>query len=141
MRESQNVAITPDLVASLTAVVGPSHARLDAAALDTYGRDALQIGHRPDIVLFPGTTREIAAIARLCNDQRLPLVVRGAGTGYTRRCRSPPRRRAALDGAVYPIIEIDEDNLLAVVQANVITHDLQQAVEARGLFYPPDPPA
>ena len=37
------------------------------------------------------------------------------------------------------ILEIDEDNLLAIVQPNVVTGDLQDAVEARGLFYPPDP--
>jgi glycolate oxidase len=133
------VAITTDLVASLTAVVGAGHARLDAEALDTYGRDALQIGHRPDIVVFPGSTQEIAAIARLCNEHGVPLVVRGAGTGYTGGA-VPLHGGALLSMERFTrIIEIDEDNLLAVVQANVITHDLQQAVEARGLFYPPDP--
>ncbi len=133
------MAIAAGLLATLTALVGTPHARRDPDSLDTYGRDALQIGHRPDIVLLPDTPQDIAAIARLCNEHRVPLVVRGAGTGYTGGA-------VPLHGGVLlsmerltRIIEIDEANLLAVVQANVITRDLQVAVEARGLFYPPDP--
>jgi glycolate oxidase len=135
----RGVALAPELVATLTDLVGASHTRQDTGSLDTYGRDALQTGHAPDIVILPGTTQEIAAIARLCNEHRVPLVVRGAGTGYTGGA-------VPLHGGVLlsmerftRIIEIDEANLLAVVQANVITRDLQEAVEARGLFYPPDP--
>ena len=40
-------------------------------------------GHAPDVVVTPGAVAEIAAIARLCHETRTPLVVRGAGTGYT----------------------------------------------------------
>src|SRR5688500_18461712 len=121
------------------AVVGAEWARADASSLERYGQDALGIIHLPDLVLIPADNRDIAAIARLCNEHRVPLVVRGAGTGYTGGA-------VPLHGGVLlsmerftRIIEIDEANLLAVVQANVITKDLQVAVEARGLFYPPDP--
>ena len=47
------------------------------------GRTRSASGHPPDLVVFPATPPEIAAIARLCNEHRVPLVVRGAGTGYT----------------------------------------------------------
>ena len=53
--------------------------------------------------------------------------------------RSRARRRRALARADEPILEIDEANLLAIVEPNVITGDLQDAVEQVGLFYPPDP--
>ena len=90
-------------------------------------------------MLLPADTAEIAAIARLCNEHRMPLVVRGAGTGYTGGA-VPLRGGVVLSMERFNrILEIDDENLLAVVQPNVITRDLQEAVEARGLFYPPDP--
>ena len=131
--------MTPDLHQAFRQIVGAHHALTDAESRTRYGTDALQLGHPADIVLLPADTRAIAAIARLCNDRRVPLVVRGAGTGYTGGA-------VPLHGGVVlsmerlnRILEIDEENLLAVVQPNVITRDLQDAVEARGLFYPPDP--
>ena len=93
----------------------------------------------PDLVVTPGAVAEVAAIARLCHETRTPLVVRGAGTGYTGGA-VPVRGGVVLSMARFArILEIDADNLLAVVQPNVITRDLHEAVEARGLFYPPDP--
>ena len=87
----------------------------------------------------PLNTSEIAAIARLCNEQRVPLVVRGAGTGFTGGA-VPTRGGVVLSmERMNRILEIDEANLLAVVEPDVITADLQRAVEAVGLFYPPDP--
>jgi len=113
--------------------------RDDAASLDACSRDALGKGHPPDLVLLPATTHEIAAIARLCNEYRVPLVVRGAGTGYTGG--AVPTRGGVVVSMerLNRILEIDQTNLLAVVEPNVITGDLQRAVENVGLFYPPDP--
>jgi glycolate oxidase len=87
----------------------------------------------------PADTQEISAIARLCNEDRVPLVVRGAGTGYTGGA-VPTRGGVVLSmERLHRIVEIDDVNLLAVVEPNVITGDLQRAVERVGLFYPPDP--
>ena len=89
--------------------------------------------------MLPADVEQIAAVARLCHTHRVPLVVRGAGTGYTGGA-VPVRGGVVLAmERLNRILEIDEDNLLAVVQPNVITDQLQDAVEARGLFYPPDP--
>ena len=69
----------------------------------------------------------------------MPLVVRGAGTGYTGGA-VPTHGGVVLSmERLNRILEIDEDNLLAVVEPDVITGDLQRAVERVGLFYPPDP--
>jgi glycolate oxidase len=90
-------------------------------------------------VVLPGSVHEIAAIARLCSGAGIPLVVRGAGTGYTGGA-VPTRGGIVLSmERLNRILEIDEVNLLAVVEPNVITGDLQRAVENVGLFYPPDP--
>jgi glycolate oxidase len=127
------------LLRAFTHIVGEPYARTDAASLERYGIDALLIGHPADLVLLPADAGAVARIARLCNEHRVPLVVRGAGTGYTGGA-VPVHGGVVLSMERFDrILEIDDANLLAVVQPNVITRDLQVAVEARGLFYPPDP--
>ena len=120
-------------------VVGPDHVRTDAVSIDVYGRDALGQGAPPSLVLLPATALEISAIVRLCNEHRVPLVARGAGTGYTGG--AVPTRGGVVVSMerLNRILEIDQANLLAVVEPHVITGDLQRAVERIGLFYPPDP--
>jgi glycolate oxidase len=119
--------------------VGEAYALSDQASLTAHAADALGLAHPPDLVLVPGSTREIAAIASLCNQHRIPLVVRGAGTGYTGGA-VPTSGGVVLSMArLNRILDIDEVNLIAVVEPNVITGDLQRAVERVGLFYPPDP--
>ena len=126
-------------ISELQNIVGDEHVRLDEASLNSYGVDALGRGHPPDVVVIPANTEQIASIARLCNAERLPLVVRGAGTGFTGgavpTCGGVLLSMERLDR----ILEIDELNLLAIVEPNVINADLQKAVEEVGLFYPPDP--
>lgn len=131
--------ITPDLHVALLATVGADWARTDPETCLRYGTDALLKGHPADIVVLPSDTDQVAAAMRLCHAHRVPLVVRGGGSGYTGG--AVPVRGGVVLGMdrLNRILDIDADNLLAVVQPNVITGDLQDAVEARGLFYPPDP--
>jgi glycolate oxidase len=131
--------LASSFINSIRAIVGPDFVRDDAPSLDEYGMDALKRGHPADLVVLPGTTAEVSAVAQLCNDARVPLVPRGAGTGYTGGA-------VPLQGGVVlsverlnRILEIDEANLLAIVQPAVICGHLQEAVERIGLFYPPDP--
>ncbi|MDQ3439670.1 MAG: FAD-binding protein [Planctomycetota bacterium] len=128
-----------DLLPELTSIVGEPHVRTDDEARRVYGADALKRGYPADVVVFPGTTADVARIVQLCAEHGVPFVPRGAGTGYTGGA-------VPLQGGVViamermnRILEIDEQNLIAVVEPNVITADLQDAVEKLGLFYPPDP--
>ena len=124
---------------ALSAIVGAEFVRVDEESRLVYGTDALKRGHAPDVVVLPKDVREVAAIARFCDGTRTPLTPRGGGTGYVGG--AVPGQGGvllALD-RLNRILEIDEANLLAVVEPNVVTGDLQEAVEARGLFYPPDP--
>jgi glycolate oxidase len=125
--------------AQLSACVGPELIRADESARASYAADALGQGHLPDLVVLPGSTKEISEIARLCNEHRVPLVVRGAGTGYTGGAVPTHGGIVVSMERLNRILEIDEANLLAVVEPNVITGELQRAVERVGLFYPPDP--
>jgi len=126
-------------VESLRAALGDRGVSDDPASLDACAADALGRGHAPDLVVRPADTAQVSAVARLCQQHRIPLVVRGAGTGYTGGA-VPTRGGVVLSvERLNRILEIDEVNLTAVVEPAVITGDLQRAVEARGLYYPPDP--
>ena len=127
------------VVERLRAAVGPDHVRTDEASCTAYGMDALRIGHPADAVVLPADVADVAAVVRICSATGTPFVPRGGGTGYSGGA-------VPLHGGVVislermnRILEIDQDNLLAVVEPNVITGDLQTAVETVGLFYPPDP--
>jgi glycolate oxidase len=128
-----------ELLPKLTDVVGEVYVRADEISRIAYGVDALKRGHAADAVVLPANTAEVARVVKLCYTHGVPFVPRGAGTGYTGGA-------VPLHGGVVismerlnRIIEIDEENLLAVIEPNVITGDLQAAVEKVGLFYPPDP--
>jgi glycolate oxidase len=126
-------------VAAATAVVGAGFVRQDAADRLRYGTDALKRGQPADLVVLPADTAEVAAIARLCHAHGVPIVARGAGTGYTGGA-VPVRGGVVVSLERFDrILSIDPRNLLVVVQPGVITGTLQDAVEAVGLFYPPDP--
>jgi glycolate oxidase len=82
---------------------------------------------------------EVAAVVRACAERHVPIVPRGAGTGYTGGA-VPSRGGTVISlERMNRILEIDEANLIAIVEPNVVTGDLQDAVEKVGLFYPPDP--
>ena len=132
-------AVSDRTARAIEQIVGTEHVRRDDALRREYGTDALGRGHPADLVVFPGSAGDVAAVARLCDARRIPLTPRGAGTGYTGG--AVPSRGGvvlALD-RLDRIKEIDEPNLLAVVEPNVVTGTLQAAVERVGLFYPPDP--
>jgi glycolate oxidase len=131
--------VSPGFRKSVARAVGVDHVRDDDATRARYAADALGQGHLPDLVVLPATAAEVADVARLCTGHRVPLVVRGAGTGYTGGA-VPTHGGVVLSlERMNRILEIDEVNLLAIVEPNVINADLQRAVERVGLFYPPDP--
>jgi glycolate oxidase len=129
----------PELLAALEGALGPSHVSTDDATRQAYGTDALKRGHPADVVVFPGTTADVAAVVRICAARRIPIGPRGGGTGYTGGSVPTSGGVVLSLERMNRILEIDETNLVAVVEPNVITGDLQDAVERVGLFYPPDP--
>lgn len=131
--------IAPEIRAAAERIVGAAFVKTDPAALAAYGVDAYEQGHPADLVVLPGSTAEVAALARLCHEKRVPLTVRGGGTGYTGGAVPIGGGIVLAMERFTRILEIDPRNLVAVVQPNVVTATLQRAVEQVGLFYPPDP--
>src|SRR6185503_9040826 len=92
-----------------------------------------------DAVVLPDSAEDVSAVMRLCATHGVPLVPRGGGTGYTGGA-VPMRGGVVLSlERMNRILELDEENLVIVVEPNVITGTIQDAVEKVGLFYPPDP--
>lgn len=121
-------------------ILGKEQVFLEETDRATYAYDAAVLEPvLPDLVLRPRSADELGQVVRLCHENSLPLTVRGAGTNLSGG--SIPGRGGAvvLTTALNQILEINEADLYAVVQPGVITAKLAAAVEAKGLFYPPDP--
>ena len=136
---SVDLRISPTFLTHLQTIVGAQYLQVDDAARATYGADALKRGREPDAVVLPANTEEVAAVVRLCAQHRIPIVPRGAGTGYTGGAVPTHGGVVISLERLNRILEIDEANLVAVVEPHVVTGELQAAVEKVGLFYPPDP--
>lgn len=107
--------------------------------LEAYSSDRWLVSHRPDAVAFPKSVASIQKIVKFAQAYRIPVTPRGGGHGYVGGCVP------ILGGIVLSlermnrIIEINKNDFVVVAEAGVITAELQRAVEAHGLFYPPDP--
>lgn len=95
--------------------------------------------HQPDAVALPHSAASVAALLGFAHEHRIPVTARGTGYGYVGSC-VPSRGGIVLSlERMKRIKEISEDDFVAVVEPGVVTKTLQDAVEKRGLFYPPDP--
>jgi glycolate oxidase len=123
----------------LAKLLGPRGYLDRAEDLALYEYDGSIDKHRPDIVVFPRTTEEVAAIVRVAAEFQMPLVGRGAGTGLSGG--AIPREGGILVAfaRMNRILEIDYENQRAVVQPGVVNLDITMAVQDAGYFYAPDP--
>ena len=120
--------------------LGPGRVLRDEAALDVYATDESRLGRfPPDAAVLARSREEIELVLRLAAEHRIPVTPRGAGSGMTGGAL-PVRGGLVLSTeAMVAIKHIDPDDRIAIVEPGVINGDLQAAVEAQGLFYPPDP--
>lgn len=126
------------MISELEALLGPGRVLTSPQALLCYAVDATFHAGHPDAVVLPESTAEVAAVMRVAATHGLPVTPRGAGTGLSGGAL--PKGGIVLSlTRMNRILEIDRKNLVAVVQPGVVTGHLQQAAEAEGLFYPPDP--
>ncbi|MEW6426970.1 MAG: FAD-linked oxidase C-terminal domain-containing protein [Thermodesulfobacteriota bacterium] len=123
----------------LQAIVGRENVTVERADLLCYSYDGSNLEYPPEAVVFPSSAAEISAIMRLATEKRIPVVVRGAGTGMTGGALAVAGGIVLATSRMNRILEIDTDNHLAVVEPGVLNGDLKQAAARHGLFYPPDP--
>jgi glycolate oxidase len=131
--------ITADILHHLATIVGSEYLSTAPEIITENSQDALKQVFPADAVAFPRTAEEIAAIMRLANKQKFYVTVRGGGVGYVGSAVPVRGGLVLATQRMNQILEIRKDDLLAVVEPAVTNYELQQAVEAQGLFYPPDP--
>jgi glycolate oxidase len=136
---ARTAASEEDVRARLRQIAGAENVLIDEEKVEPYAGDALKEKFPPETVVLPRTAAEISAILRLANERRFPVTARGGGVGYTGG--AVPVEGGIVIGTdrMDRVLTVDADNLYVVTEPGVTTYALQQAVEARGLFYPPDP--
>jgi glycolate oxidase len=106
----------------------------------TYECDGLTgYRQRPELVVFPRTTEEVAAVVKLCHEREIPWVARGAGTGLSGGALPLEKGVLIVLTRMKEIISIDLENQRIVVQPGVINNWVTQAVSGAGFYYAPDP--
>lgn len=132
--------VTPELLRALEGALGAEHVVTDREKLEPLGRDETEDLHGwPDVAVFPSSTEEVAQVLRLANEANVPIVPRAGGSGLSGGAVPVHGGIVLSMKRLDRILEIDEENLIATVEPGVITEVLQNQVEAKGLFYPPDP--
>jgi glycolate oxidase len=123
----------------LAALLGPRGYLDRPEDLMLYEYDGSVERGRPEMVVFPRSTADVAAICKITGEYAVPVVGRGAGTGLSGG--SIPREGGVVVAftRMNRILEIDLENERAVVEPGVVNMDVTLAVEGQGYFYAPDP--
>ncbi len=131
--------MSPALRRALARLLAADEFRTDPVTLASHAGDKWFSHHEPDVAALPGSVESIVRILKFAHRHRVPVTARGAGYGYVGGC-VPVRGGIALSLIrLNRIREISAADFVAVVQPGVILERLQNEVEKRGLYYPPDP--
>lgn len=134
------LTLHPAFLEHLRSAVGSEHVHLDEEHRRAYGRDETEdLVHPPDAVVRPRTTAEVAAVVKACAQHEVPITPIGGRTGLSGGALCVSGGLGLALDRMNSIVDIDEKNLQVTVEPGVITQVLQDAVAARGLYYPPDP--
>ncbi|MCD6520023.1 MAG: FAD-binding protein [Anaerolineae bacterium] len=128
------------VIARLQEIVGAAHVLSAREEMEPYSHDEVpELRAWPEVVVKPGSAAEVAEILRLANERHIPVTPRGGGQGLSGGAVPIYGGIVLSVERMNRILEIDHRNLMVTVEPGVITGDLHRAVEAEGLFYPPDP--
>lgn len=140
MNEASYGRVTRATLDRLAAIVGEKGLLADEDSLSVYSHDYTEdLSYPPECVVKPASAEEVSEVLRLASRERIPVTPCGARTGLSGGSLCIFGGIALSLERMNAIVEIDEQNFMAVVEPGVITGVLQEAVEKRGLFYPPDP--
>lgn len=133
-------SITPQILEQL-AEIAPGRVFSGGDINEDYSHDEMPIYGKavPEVVVEALTTEEIAAIMKLCNENRIPVTPRGAGTGLVGGAVAIHGGVLLVTTRMNKILCYDEDNFTVTVQPGVLLNTLAEDALGRGLLYPPDP--
>jgi glycolate oxidase len=134
--------VTEAVIAELKSIAGARYVWTDADKLEPYSHDAVtgpKYSRSPEAVVLPATAEEISKIIKLANRELIPVVPRGAGSGFA--CGAVAFRGGIVLSTerMNRILEIDEQNMIIVSEPGVRTAEVQSAANERGYLYAGDP--
>ncbi len=127
------------ILKQLAQIVGAKHLLTSPEELACYSFDGTGQSFMPEAVALPESASQIASLLQLANTRRFPVIPRGAGSGMTGGALPVRGGLVIAFSRMNRILEIDRENMIAVVEPGVITGELQSALQKKGLMYPPDP--
>jgi glycolate oxidase len=132
--------ITSDIISALQAICGNEFVLTNFEELEQYSHDETEdLRFKPAVVVKPNSASQIAEIMKIANAEQIPVTPRGAGTGLSGGALPVFGGILLSTERLNRILELDERNLQATVEPGVINQVFRDTVEAKGLFYPPDP--
>jgi len=132
--------VNADIIEALRQIAGESNVLVNVEALEPYTHDEV-VGLRadPEVVARVRSAEQVAEILKLAQRERVPVTPRGAGYGLSGGAVPTCGGIVLSLEKMNRILEIDKENLMVTVEPGALTGDIHRAVEAEGLFYPPDP--
>lgn len=133
--------VSTDVIAELKGIFGEKRVITGDMIGADFAHDELPGGaaHMPEAVVEAASTEEVAALMKLCSAAKIPVTVRGAGTGQA-------GGSVPVEGGIVlslkgmdQVVSFDEQARLLTVQPGVLLQDVKAAAEEHGLYYPPDP--
>ena len=133
--------ISQNLVKDLTALLGPGNVFTEEADRQCYAYDSAVLPQCiPSLVLRPTNPEQIGECVRQCYEAGLAITVRGAGSNLSGGTVPDNIDSVViLTNGLQKILEINSEDLYAVVEPGVVTAQFAAAVAEKNLFYPPDP--
>ena len=127
------------LLRRLKAILPRDELVLTPKRLKEYASDKWFAAQQPEAVALPRSAKSVSTVLRFASRHKIPVTARGAGHGYVGGCVPVFGGIVLSLERMNRIREIKVADFVAVVEPGVVTQKLQDAVEKRGLFYPPDP--
>ena len=133
--------LTRELADELRGIVGASRFQYGEQVKEEYSHDEMPIYGRylPEAVCLAETTEEVSQIMKLCSANKIPVTVRGSGTGLVGGCVPVHGGIVLSTERMNRILSYDMNNLVVHTQPGVLLCDLAADALAHGLMYPPDP--
>ena len=127
-------------IAYLSSIFDEKYIFFNDTIPEDYSKDELgTLVNQPDVLIFARTTEEVSKVMKYANDNKIPVVVRGSGTGLVGGCVPLAGGIVLCTAKMNKILELDENNLTLTVEPGVLLFEIYQYVESRGFFYAPDP--
>lgn len=127
-------------IAYLSSIFDEKYIFFNDAIPEDYSKDELgTLVNQPDVLIFARTTEEVSKVMKYANDNKIPVVVRGSGTGLVGGCVPLAGGIVLCTAKMNKILELDENNLTLTIEPGVLLFEIYQYVESRGFFYAPDP--